>query len=73
MTTYYSFLLPIVFELNGSRYLVWGYTEEDKGIVGFSATQASDQAWTNPTFFDDKKLVEEFKRHLPEGRVRKKK
>lgn len=70
--TYHTFLIPIIFELNNSKYLCWGYREEDGEVVGFTATQANDTKWTDATFFTDKKLVEEFKKYLPEKPVKRK-
>lgn len=69
---YYTFLIPIIFELKGIRYLVWGYREVDDEVVCFTATQSDEQKWTDPTPFSDKELIEEFKKYLPEKKVKRK-
>lgn len=72
MEKFYTFLIPIMFELDGSNYLVWGYREVDNDVVGFTATQTSEQKWTDPTLFSDKSLIEEFKKYLPDRPVKRK-
>lgn len=69
---FYTFFIPIIFELNKDQYLVWGYREVNDEIVSFSASLSKEQKWTEATSFDDKILVEEFKKHLPDSRIKKK-
>ena len=71
MEYFYTFLVPIIFEYNGCNYLCWGYREVEGAVDGFSATQTSEQLWTDPMYFSDKDLVEEFKKHLPEGKIKR--
>jgi len=72
MEYFYTFLIPIIFDLNGNKYLCWGYHEVDDEVVGFNATLTSEQKWTDPTYFTDKELVEKFKTYLPEKPTKKK-
>lgn len=72
MEYFYTFLSPIIFEFDSQRYLCWGYQEVDGEVVGFTATLSSEQKWTDSNYFNDKKLVEEFKKYLPEKLIKKK-
>ena len=73
MTEYfYTFLIPIIFELSGNRYLVWGYREVDGEVICFTATLTSETAWTDPKPFSDPDLLAEFKKYLPEKKVKRK-
>ena len=73
MTEYfYTFLIPIIFELSGVRYLVWGYREVDNEVVGFMATLTSETVWTDAKLFSDPELLSEFKKYLPEKKQKRK-
>lgn len=72
MEYFYTFLSPLVFEYAGTRYLCWGYCEVNNEAVCFSATLDENTPWTKATCFNDKQLVEEFKKLLPTKVIKRK-
>ena len=69
---FYTFLAPIIFEYNGTRYLCWGYREVDGEVVCFTATLTSETAWIDAKPFFDPDLLSEFKKYVPEKKVKRK-